>query len=422
VTEALREEIARSRARAVRVRKEVTMTGKFDFIRNDVESLKDSGLFIQLRVMGSPADAWMIVDGKRVLNFCTNNYLGLANHPRMKEAAREAIETWGVGPAAVRSIAGTQSIHVELEGRLAAFKGVEDALYVQSGFCANQAAIAPLVGRDRSTGAQDVIFSDRLNHASIIDGARLSGAKIIVYEHCDAKDADRVIRENLPKYRRGLLVTDGVFSMDGDIAPLDELYDVAEEHGVMTMVDDAHGEGVLGGGKGIVHHFDLQGKFDVEIGTLSKAFGVMGGVIAGRRTVVDYLRQRARPFLFSSAVTPADTAACLAAVDLLEESSELVDRLWANTEVFKKGMSRLGFDTGRTQTPIVPVMLGEAPIAKEFSRRLFDNGVFAMALGFPTVPRGQARIRVMNTAAHSREDLEIGLAAFEKVGRELGIV
>jgi glycine C-acetyltransferase len=422
VTEALREEIARSRARAVRVRKEVTMTGKFDFIRNDVESLRDSGLLIQLRVMGSPADAWMIVDGKRVLNFCTNNYLGLANHPRMKEAAREAIETWGVGPAAVRSIAGTQSIHVELEGRLAAFKGVEDALYVQSGFCANQAAIAPLVGRDRSTGAQDVIFSDRLNHASIIDGARLSGAKIIVYEHCDAKDADRVIRENLPKYRRGLLVTDGVFSMDGDIAPLDELYDVAEEHGVMTMVDDAHGEGVLGGGKGIVHHFDLQGKFDVEIGTLSKAFGVMGGVIAGRRTVVDYLRQRARPFLFSSAVTPADTAACLAAVDLLEESSELVDRLWANTEVFKKGMSRLGFDTGRTQTPIVPVMLGEAPIAKEFSRRLFDNGVFAMALGFPTVPRGQARIRVMNTAAHSREDLEIGLAAFEKVGRELGIV
>jgi glycine C-acetyltransferase len=422
VTEALREEIARSRARAVRVRKEVTMTGKFDFIRNDVESLRDSGLLIQLRVMGSPADAWMIVDGKRVLNFCTNNYLGLANHPRMKEAAREAIETWGVGPAAVRSIAGTQSIHVELEGRLAAFKGVEDALYVQSGFCANQAAIAPLVGRDRSTGAQDVIFSDRLNHASIIDGARLSGAKIIVYEHCDAKDADRVIRENLPKYRRGLLVTDGVFSMDGDIAPLDELYDVAEEHGVMTMVDDAHGEGVLGGGKGIVHHFDLQGKFDVEIGTLSKAFGVMGGVIAGRRTVVDYLRQRARPFLFSSAVTPADTAACLAAVDLLEESSELVDRLWANTEVFKKGMSRLGFDTGRTQTPIVPVMLGEAPIAKEFSRRLFDNGVFAMALGFPTVPRGQARIRVMNTAAHSREDLEIGLAAFEKVGCELGIV
>ncbi len=398
------------------------MTDKFDFIRQDVTNLKESGLFINLRVMGSPADAWMIVDGRRVLNFCTNNYLGLANHPRMKEAAKRAIEEWGVGPAAVRSIAGTQALHIQLEKRLAEFKGVEDALYVQSGFCANQAAIPPLVGVDKATGAQDVIFSDRLNHASIIDGARLSGAKIIVYEHCDARDAERVIKENLPKFRRGLLVTDGVFSMDGDIAPLDQLYEVAEKYGVMTMVDDAHGEGVLGGGKGIVHHFGLQGKFDVEIGTLSKAFGVVGGVIAGKKVVVDYLRQKARPFLFSSAVTPADTAACLAAVDLLEESSELVDRLWANTEYFKKGMVELGFDIGRSQTPIVPVMLGEAPLAKEFSQKLFENGVFAMSIGFPTVPRGQARIRVMNTAAHSREDLDKGLEAFEKVGRELGVI
>jgi glycine C-acetyltransferase len=398
------------------------MTDKFDFIRNDVHGLRESGLFINLRVMGSPADAWMIVDGQKVLNFCTNNYLGLANHPRMKKAALEAVNEWGVGPAAVRSIAGTQDLHVKLEKRLAAFKGVEDALYVQSGFCANQAAIAPLVGRNKASGEQDVIFSDRLNHASIIDGARLSGAKIVVYEHCDAKDAERVIKENLPKFRRGLLVTDGVFSMDGDIAPLDALYEVAEKYSVMTMVDDAHGEGVLGGGKGIVHHFDLQGKFDVEIGTLSKAFGVVGGVIAGKQVVVDYLRQKARPFLFSSAVTPADTAACLAAVDLLEESSELVDKLWANTEYFKGRMAELGFDTGRTETPIVPVMLGEAPLAKEFSRKLFENGVFAMALGFPTVPRGQARIRVMNTAAHSQDDLDAGLAAFEKVGRELGVL
>jgi glycine C-acetyltransferase len=398
------------------------MTDKFEFIRSEVAGLKESGLFINLRVMGSPADAWMVVDGKRVLNFCTNNYLGLANHPRMKEAARKAIDEWGVGPAAVRSIAGTQGLHVILEQRLAEFKGVEDALYVQSGFCANQSALAPLVGHDRSTGEQDVIFSDRLNHASIIDGARLSGAKIVVYEHCDARDAEQKIKENLPKFRRGLLVTDGVFSMDGDVAPLDQLYEVAEEYGVMTMVDDAHGEGVLGGGKGIVHHFDLQGKFDVEIGTLSKAFGVVGGVIAGKRVVVDYLRQKARPFLFSSAVTPADTAACLAAVDLLEESSELVDKLWANTEYFKRGMADLGFDTGRTATPIVPVMLGEAPLAKEFSRQLFESGVFAMALGFPTVPRGQARIRVMNTAAHSREDLDVGLAAFEKVGRALSVI
>jgi glycine C-acetyltransferase len=398
------------------------MVDKFQFIRDDVAGLKEAGLFINLRIMGSAADAWMVVDGKKVLNFCTNNYLGLANHPKMKETAQKAIAEWGVGPAAVRSIAGTQALHLQLEKRLADFKGVEDALYVQSGFCANQAAIPPLVGRDRDTGQDDVIFSDRLNHASIIDGARLSGARIVVYEHCDAQDAEAKIQEHLPKYRRGLLVTDGVFSMDGDIAPLDKLYEVAEKYGVMTMVDDAHGEGVLGGGKGIVHHFGLQGQFDVEIGTLSKAFGVVGGVIAGKKVVVDYVRQKARPFLFSSAVTPPDTAACLAAVDLLEESTELVERLWANTAYFKKGMAELGFNTGRSETPIVPVMLGEAPLAKQFSQKLFENGVFAMALGFPTVPRGQARIRVMNTAAHSREDLDTGLAAFEKVGRELGVI
>ena len=398
------------------------MADKFDFIREDIDSLKEAGLYINLRVMGSAADAWMVVDGKRVLNFCTNNYLGLANHPRIKAAAREAVDKWGVGPAAVRSIAGTQELHVEFERRMAEFKGVEDSLYVQSGFLANQAAIPALVGRDRATGEQDVIFSDRLNHASIIDGARLSGAKIVVYEHCDARDAEVKIQENLHKFRRGLLISDGVFSMDGDVAPLDELYEVAERYGVMTMVDDAHGEGVLGGGKGIVHHFGLQGQFDVEVGTLSKAFGVVGGVIAGKRIVVDYLRQKARPFLFSSATTPADTAACIAAVDLLEESTELVDRLWENTAYFKNRMAELGFDTGRTETPIVPVMLGEAPLAKAFSRKLFENGVFAMALGFPTVPRGEARIRVMNTAAHSQEDLDVGLAAFEKVGRELGVI
>ena len=392
------------------------MTDKLDFIREDVESLKESGLLINIRTMESAADAWMVVDGRRVLNFCTNNYLGLANHPKMKEAAKRAIDEWGVGPAAVRTIAGTQGLHLQLERRLAEFKGVEDALYVQSGLCANQAAIAPLVGRE------DVIFSDRLNHASIIDGCRLARSKIVVYEHCDPVDAERVIKENIGNYRRGLLVTDGVFSMDGDVAPLDKLYEVAERYGVLTMVDDAHGEGVLGRGRGIVHHFGLHGKFDVEVGTLSKAFGVVGGVIAGKKVIVDYLRQKARPFLFSSAVTPADTAACLAAVDLLEESEDLVNKLWENAEVFKTGMKNLGFDTGKTETPIVPVMLGEAVLAKTFSRRLFEEGVFAMALGFPTVPRGKARIRVMNTAAHSREDLDIGLAAFEKVGKELGVI
>jgi glycine C-acetyltransferase len=390
---------------------------KLDFIRAEMDQLGANNLLINIRTMGSPADAWMIVDGRRVLNFCTNNYLGLANHPRMKEAARAAVDQWGVGPAAVRSIAGTQGLHLELERRLAAFKGVEDALYVQSGFCANQAAIPPLVSKE------DVIFSDRLNHASIIDGARLSGAKVIVYEHCDPADAEAKIREHLPQYRRGLLVTDGVFSMDGDVAPLDRLTEVADRYGVLTMVDDAHGEGVLGhGGRGVVDHFGLQGVFDVEIGTLSKAFGVVGGVIAGKKTIVGYIRQRARPFLFSSAVTPADTAACLAAVDLLEESEVLVRRLWDNAAYFKSEMQRLGFDTGRSETPIVPVMLGDAGLAKQFSRELFDGGVFAMPIGFPTVPRGMARIRVMNTAAHSRDDLDQGLAAFAKVGKALGLI
>lgn len=396
---------------------DVSAVDKLAFIRDDMDQLRENNLLINIRTMNSAADAWMVVDGRRVLNFCTNNYLGLANHPKMKAAAQAAIEKWGVGPAAVRSIAGTQGLHLELERRLAAFKGVEDALYVQSGFCANQAAIPPLVGRE------DVIFSDRLNHASIIDGARLSGAKIIVYEHCDPADADAKIREHLPQYRRGLLVTDGVFSMDGDVAPLGKLTEVADRYGVLTMVDDAHGEGVLGhGGRGVVDHFGLQGVFDVEIGTLSKAFGVVGGVIAGKKTIVDYIRQKARPFLFSSAVTPADTAACLSAVDLLEESEDLVKRLWDNAAYFKSEMKQLGFDTGRSETPIVPVMLGDAGLAKQFSRDLFDAGVFAMSIGFPTVPRGMARIRVMNTAAHSRDDLDQGLAAFARVGKTLGVI
>jgi glycine C-acetyltransferase len=389
---------------------------KLDFMHEELETLREEKRFINIRVMESAADAWMVVDGKRVLNFCTNNYLGLANHPELKKAARQAIDDWGVGPAAVRTIAGTQALHTELERRLAAFKGVEASLFVQSGFCANQAAIPPLVGRE------DVIFSDRLNHASIIDGARLSRAKVIVYEHCDAEDLEAKIKQHLSDYRRGLVITDGVFSMDGDVAPLDKIYAVAEKYDVLTMVDDAHGEGVLGKGRGIVHHFGLQGQFDVEIGTLSKAFGVVGGVIAGRQVVVDYIRQKARPNLFSSATTPADTAACIAAVDLLERSTDLVDKLWSNAEYFKKGMKELGFDTGQTETPIVPVMLGQVGLAKSFSARLFEEGVFAMALGFPTVPEGMARIRVMNTAAHGQEELDFGLQAFEKVGRELGVI
>lgn len=393
------------------------MPDKLGWITDEMNALQEQGLKITIRIIGSACGPWMVVDGKQVLNFCTNNYLGLANDPRLKAAAQKAIEEWGVGPAAVRSIAGTLELHRQFERRMAAFKGVEDALYVQSGFCANQAAIAPMVGKE------DVIFTDRLNHASIIDGCRLSSAKIMIYEHCDVADAERVIKENIGNYRRGLLITDGVFSMDGDVSPLDRLYEVCEQHGVMTMVDDAHGEGVMGrGGRGIVDHFGLHGKFDLEVGTLSKAFGVVGGVIAGKKVVVDWIRQRARPFLFSSAVTPADTAACLAAVDLLEASTELVDRLWENTRYFKAEMKRLGFDTGVSTTPITPIMLGEAPLAQQFSRRLFEHGLFAMAIGFPTVPRGKARIRVMISASHGREDLDKGLEIFAKVGKELGVL
>ena len=391
------------------------MTDKLAWINDELDALQAQGLAITIRTIGSPCGAWMIVDGKRVLNFCTNNYLGLANDARLREAAKRAIDDWGIGPAAVRSIAGTLELHREFERRIAAFKGVEDALFVQSGFCANQAAIPAMVGKD------DVLFTDRLNHASIIDGCRLSSAKILIYEHCDVADAERVIKENIGNYRRALLVTDGVFSMDGDIAPIDKLYEVCEKYGVMTMVDDAHGEGVIGrGGRGIVDHFGLHGKFDLEIGTLSKAFGVMGGVIAGKKIVIDWIRQRARPFLFSSAITAADTAACLAAVEVLEQSTELVDKLWENTRYFKGEMKRLGFDTGVSTTPITPIMLGDAPLAQQFSRRLFEEGVFAMALGFPTVPKGKARIRVMISAAHSRDDLDRGLEVFARVGREMG--
>jgi glycine C-acetyltransferase len=336
----------------------------------------------------------------------------------MVSAAKEAIDSFGVGPAAVRTIAGTMSLHLELEKRLAAFKGVEAAITFQSGFNANLGAIPALVGKG------DVIYSDETNHASIIDGCRLSRATIVRYAHCDPDDLRAKIEANQDAgYQRSLIITDGVFSMDGDVAPLDELYQVAEANGCLLMVDDAHGEGVLGkGGRGIVDHYDLHGKVDIEVGTLSKAFGVVGGVVAGRQIIVDWMRQRARPFLFSSAMTVPDIAACIAAIDILEESTELVDRLWQNAEYFKREMQGLGFDTGASTTPITPVMLGEAPLAQTFSRRLFEAGVFAMAIGYPTVPRGQARIRVMISASHSRDDLDKGLKAFEKVGHELNAI
>ena len=390
---------------------------KLDWIREEIHNLKEAGLYNHIRTLSSPQGAWLVVDGKRALNFCSNNYLGLANHARIVQAARDSVDRYGVGPAAVRTIAGTMDLHLELERRLAAFKGVESAITFQSGFTANLAAIPALVGKE------DAIISDELNHASIIDGSRLSGARILRYAHCDPADLERVLGENRASYPRVLVITDGVFSMDGDLAPLDQIYEVTKKYNAILMVDDAHGEGVVGkGGRGIVDHFGLHGKVDVEVGTLSKAFGVVGGVVAGDPLVVEWLRQRGRPFLFSSAMTVPDVAACLAAVDILEESTELVDKLWENTRYFKSQMKNLGFDTGKSVTPITPVMLGEAPLAQQFSRELFDAGVFAMALGFPTVPRGKARIRVMISASHSQADLDRGLEAFATVGRKLGVI
>jgi glycine C-acetyltransferase len=388
-----------------------------DWITHELENLKKQGLYNRIRTIGSPQVAWLTVDGKKTLNFCSNNYLGLANHPKLVAAAKKAMDELGVGPAAVRTIAGTMVLHLELESRLAAFKGVDSAITFQSGFTANLATIPALVGKE------DVIFSDRLNHASIIDGCRLSGGKIIPYDHCDAVSLETVIKENLSQFRRAIIITDGVFSMDGDVAPLDKIYEVARNYNILLMVDDAHGEGVLGkGGRGIVDHFGLHGKVDVEIGTMSKAFGVVGGVVAGSPIIVEWLRLRGRPFLFSSAVTVPDAAACIAALDILESSTELVDRLWNNTKYFKSEMKTLGFDTGLSTTPITPVMLGEAPLAQQFSRDLFDAGVFAMALGYPTVPQGKARIRVMISAAHGRDDLDKGLDSFAEVGKKLGII
>ena len=386
------------------------------WIETELESLRSQGLLANIRTVESPMDAHIVIDGRRVINLCANNYLGLANHPRLKEAAKRAIDTYGIGPGAVRTIAGTMKLHLDLERRLAEFKHAEAVISLQSGFAANLATIPALMGRG------DVIFSDELNHASIIDGCRLSRATIVSFAHADVDDLRRKIAETT-EYNRRLIVTDGVFSMDGDIAPLPALQALAEEHDILLMVDDAHGEGVLGkGGRGIVDHFGLHGKVDIEVGTMSKAFGVVGGMVAGPQVIIDWIRQRGRPFLFSSAATVPDVAACLEAIDLLEESDELVQRLWANAELVRHELANMGFDVGHSTTPIVPVMLGEAPLAQAFSKALLEAGVFAMAIGFPTVARGKARIRVMNSAAHTPADLEQALAAFEKIGREMSVI
>jgi len=388
--------------------------GKYAFIDNALKELRDLGLYNTIRTIESSVGAWVTIDGRRVLNMCSNNYLGFADDDRLRKAAKDAIDQFGVGPGAVRSIAGTMSLHIELERRMAQFKGTESALSVQSGLNTNLAAIPLLMGKE------DVIFTDELNHASIIDGCRLTKAKRVIFPHCDV-DGLRALLEENAEIEKKLIITDGVFSMDGDIAPLPGIVEAAEAFGAMVMVDDAHGEGVLGrSGRGIVDHFDLHGRVDLECGTMSKAFGVMGGYIAGDEAIVQYLRQRARPFLFSSAATPPDVAACIAAIDILEESDEPVRKLWDNARWLKDALVENGFDTGNSETPITPVMLGEASTAWDFSKRLFEEGVFASAIAFPTVPRGKARIRVMLSAAHSQDDLQFALDAFVKVGRELG--
>ena len=398
------------------------MSNKLQWISDELQKLREQGLYNNIRTIGSPQGAWLDVDGKRVLNFCSNNYLGLANDPRLRDAAKRAVDEFGAGPAAVRTIAGNLTLHRELEARLAKFKGVEATIAFQSGFTSNLGTIASLVAKE------DVIFSDELNHASIIDGARLSGAKIVRYGHNDANALEGAIKNEgagsaTAPYRRALIISDGVFSMDGDIALLPDLVKVAEQHDIMLMIDDAHGEGVLGhGGRGIVDHFGMHGRVDVEIGTLSKAFGVVGGYVAGKKEIVEWLNQRGRPFLFSSATTAADTAACLAAVDILEASTELVDRLWDNARYFKSEMRRLGFDTGKSETPITPIVFGDEMLTRNFSKKLFENDVFAMGITYPTVPKGKARIRVMISAAHSRVDLDRGIRMFAKVGKELGVI
>lgn len=391
------------------------MKENMQYLLDTMDELKATGLYNSIRTIESAQGAWIQVDGKKVLNLCSNNYLGLANHPRMVQAAKDAIDTYGVGPAAVRSIAGTQSIHVQLDEEVARFKKVEAALTLQGGFVANQAVISPLVGK------ADTILSDELNHASIIDGARLSGAKIKVFRHGDMQHLEELLQgENAG---RVLVITDGVFSMDGDVADLPKIVELCEKYGALSMVDDAHGEGVLGtGGRGIVDHFGLHGRCDIEIGTFSKAIGTVGGFIAGSSVLIQYLKQKARPFLFSSALPAADVAATLEAIRILSESTELVDRLWENGRFFKEGMKNLGFDTGNSATPITPVMLGEADIARKFSAKLFEKGIFAMAIGFPTVPKGKARIRVMISASHQKSDLEFALEQFEAVGKEMGII
>lgn len=389
------------------------MNNKLAWIEKEIENLKAQGLYKHVRTLEGPSGPEIVVDGKKVLNFCSNNYLGFTNNPILKKAAIKAIEKYGVGTGAVRTIAGTMVLHLELEKKLAKFKKAEDVIVFQSGLMANIAVIPALMGEG------DVIFSDELNHASIIDGCRLSKATVVRYPHNNLVELEKLVKQNA-KAPKKLIVTDGVFSMDGDISNLTGIVKIADKYDCLTMVDDAHGEGVLGkSGRGIVDHYKLHGKFDIEVGTLSKAFGVVGGFVAGKKIIIDWLRQKSRPFLFSTSLSPADIASCIAAVDILEKSDALVKKMWANAKYFKEKMVELGFDVGHSVTPIVPVMLMDEKLAVEFSKRLFAKGIFAVALCYPTVAMGKARIRVMISAAHTKKHLDQALSAFAQVKKEI---
>ena len=386
------------------------------YLRGELDSLQSQGLLRPLRVLDSEQAAHATVDGRSVVNLSSNNYLGLTTHPRLRERAREALDRFGVGTGSVRTIAGTMAMHMELERRLAEFKGTEAVVVFQSGFTANAGTVSAILTRD------DVVVSDELNHASIIDGCRLSRATIKVFPHRDVDAARRILRE-LPASQRRLLITDGVFSMDGDLGPLPELCAAAEESGAIMMVDDAHASGVFGrNGRGTIDHFGVHGRVDVQVGTLSKAVGALGGYVAGSRDLIEFLHHRARPFLFSTSHPPAVTAACLAAIDVLLEEPQLIDRLWENTRFFKAGLTRLGFDTGSSESPITPVIVGDGARAMALSDRLFEAGVFAQGIAFPTVPRDRARVRTIVTATHTTEELQFALDAFAEAGRRLGII
>jgi glycine C-acetyltransferase len=386
------------------------------FLSDELESLKEQGLYRHLRVLDGEQGAHATFDHKSVVNLSSNNYLGLTTHPKLREAALDAVRRFGAGSGSVRTIAGTMDLHMDLERRLAAFKQVESVVVFQSGFAANAGTVAAVLTKD------DVVVSDELNHASIIDGCRLSRAAIKVFPHKNV-DAARAIMKELPAGQRKLLITDGVFSMDGDLGSLPELCGVAEEFGAIMMVDDAHASGVFGRqGRGTVDHFSCHGRVDIQVGTLSKAIGVLGGYVAGTRDFIEFLYHRARPFLFSTSHPPAVAAACIAALDVLENEPQWMERLWENTRFFKSGLQALGFNTGLSDSPITPVIVGEAPQAMAMSDKLFQAGVFAQGIGFPTVARGKARLRTIVTATHTRQDLEFALDAFGKVGKELGVI